>query len=85
MQQLEAIVLLEHQKLSIENPLLRQKIKSLEELNKLYIQSDSLYKIEIMKYKDKISSNENKIKKLKSCQKKIVAGSIVLFILILVL
>ena len=85
MPQLEAIVLLEHQKLSNENPLLKQQIKSLEELNQLYVQTDSLQRKEIGIYKEKVESDDKKIKKLKSTQKKLIIGSsvggIVLFIL----
>ena len=85
MPQLEAIVLLEHQKLSNENPLLKQQIKSLEELNQLYVQTDSLQREEIGIYKEKVESDDKKIKKLKSTQKKLIIGSsvggIVLFIL----
>jgi len=85
MPQLKAIVLLEHQKLSNENPLLKQQIKSLEELNQLYVQTDSLQREEIGIYKEKVESDDKKIKKLKSTQKKLIIGSsvggIVLFIL----
>ena len=89
MPQLEAIVLLEHQKLSNENPLLKQQIASLEELNNLYIKSDSIQKIEIKVYEEKVVSDAKQIKKLKSTQKKLIfgssAGGIVLFILGLIL
>ena len=89
MPQLEAIVLLEHQKLSNENPLLKQQIKSLEELNQLYEKSDSIQKEEINLYKDKVASDEKKIQRLKSTQKKTIIGSsvggIVLFIIGLLL
>ena len=89
MPQLEAIVLLEHQKLSDENPLLKQQIKSLEELNQLYEKSDSIQKDEIKLYKTKVASNEKKIQRLKSTQKKTIIGSsvggIVLFIIGLLL
>lgn len=89
MPQLEAIVLLEHQKLSNENPLLKQQIKSLEELNQLYEKSDSIQKDEIKLYKTKVASNEKKIQRLKSTQKKTIIGSsvggIVLFIIGLLL
>lgn len=89
MQQLEAIVLSEHQKLSNENPLLKQQIASLEDLNKLYVISDSLQKIEIQDYQEKVVSDAKKIKKLESSQNKTkvtysVAG-ILLFILGLLL
>lgn len=89
MPQLEAIVLLEHQKLSNENPLLKQQIKSLEELNQLYEKSDSIQKDEIKLYKTKVASDEKKIQRLKSTQKKTIIGSsvggIVLFIIGLLL
>lgn len=88
-QQVTAIIFAEHQKLSIENPLLKEQINSLENLNKLYVQTDSLQRIEINTYENKVISDEKKIKKLKSTQKKLIIGSsvsgIVLFILGLLL
>ena len=75
--------------MSNENPLLKQQIASLEELNQLYVKSDSIQKIEINTYKDKVASDEKKIQRLKSAQKKTIIGSsvggIVLFILGLLL
>ena len=80
-----ALIFVEHQKLKVENPLLKQQILSLEELNKLYLISDSLQKEEIKLYENKVSSDAKKIKKLKSTQKGIIIGStvggIVLFII----
>ena len=84
-----ALIFNEHQYLSIENPLLKQQIKSLEELNQLYINSDSIQRIEINTYQEKVASDEKKIRQLKSTQKKIILGSsvggIILFILGLIL
>lgn len=84
-----SLIFNEHEKLSNENPLLKQQIKSLEELNQLYIKSDSIQKIEINLYKDKVASDEKRIQKMKSTQKKTVLGAsvsgIVLFILGLIL
>ena len=84
-----ALIFLEHSKLKEENPLLKQQIISLENLNKLYEKSDSFRTQEINIYKDKVNSDEIKIKKLKSTQKKIITGSsiggIILFILGLLL
>lgn len=75
--------------MSTENPLLKQQIISLEELNQLYIKSDSIQKIEINSFKDKVASDEKTIQQLKSTQKKTIIGSsvggIVLFILGLLL
>lgn len=89
MQQVTAIIFAEHQKLSNENPLLKQQIKSLEELNELYVKSDSIQKVEINLYKDKVNSDEKKIQKLKSAQKNTVLvdsiGGVILFILGLIL
>ena len=71
--------------MSNENPLLKQQIKSLEELNQLYVKSDSIQRIEINNYKDKVASDEKQIRKLKSAQKRTIFGAslggIVLFIL----
>ena len=84
-----ALIFSEHQKLTIENPLLKQQIKSLEELNQLCLKSDSIKNEEMNLYKDKVASDEKTIKKLKSTQKKTIIGSsvggIVLFILGLIL
>ena len=89
MPQLEAIVLLEHQKLSNENPLLKEQVSSLEKLNQLYVKTDSLHREEIKTYKNKVASDEKKIQHLKSTQKKTIIGAsvggIVLFILGLIL
>lgn len=88
---LKAISLIfnEHEKLSIENPLLKEQILSLEKLNQLYVKTDSLQKEEIVLYKDKVASDDIKIQRLKSTQKKLIIGSsvggIVLFILGLIL
>lgn len=84
-----ALIFNEHEKLSIENPLLKEQINSLEELNQLYVKTDSLQKEEIKVYQEKVVSDEKKIQHLKSTQKKLVIGSsvggIVLFILGLIL
>ena len=88
-QQVTAIIFLEHQKLSNENPLLKQQIKSLEELNELYVKTDSIQKVEIKTYDNKVTENSKQIKKLKKNQKRIIIGSsiggILLFILGLIL
>ena len=79
----------EHEKLSIENPLLKQQISALEQMNELNLKVDSIRRIEIQDYKNDILSKEKQIKKLESTQKKIIFGSsvggIVLFILGLLL
>ena len=84
-----SLIFNEHEKLSKENPLLKQQINSLEKLNQLYIESDSLQKEEILLYKDKVVSDEKQIQHLKSSRKKLIVGSsvgsIVLFILGLIL
>jgi len=89
MQQVTAIILAEHQKLSNENPLLKQQINSLEELNQLYVKTDSIQKVEIRTYKNKVASDEKKIQRLKSAQKKTIigysVGGVILFILGLIL
>lgn len=89
MQQVEALIFVEHQKLSYENPLLKQQINSLEELNQLYVKTDSIKSIEIDNLKERVASDANKIQQLKSTQKKTILGAsvggIVLFILGLLL
>ena len=88
-QQVTAIIFSEHQKLSNENPLLKQQIKSLEELNELYVKTDSIQKVEIKTYDNKVTEDSKQIKKLKKNQKRIIIGSsiggILLFILGLIL
>lgn len=89
MRQVEAIIFAEHQKLSEENPLLKQQILSLKELNNLYIKSDSIKQSEIDLYKDEVNSCEKKIQKLKSSNRKTILGAsisgILLFIIGLIL
>lgn len=84
-----ALICAEHNKFSIENPLLKQQIKSLEELNQLYINTDSIRKEEIKLYNEKVASNEKQIQHLESSRRNILNGSIVggivLFILGLIL
>ena len=88
---LKAISLIfnEHEKLSNENPLLKEQIASLEKLNQLYVKSDSIQKVEVDTYKEKVASDDKKIQRLKSTQKKLLIGSsvggILLFILGLLL
>ena len=89
MQQVEALIFVEHQKLSYENPLLKQQINSLEELNQLYVKTDSIKNIEIDNLKDRVASDANKIQRMKSAHKKTIlgfsVGSVCLFILGLIL
>ena len=84
-----AIIFTEHEKLSIENPLLKQQINSLTELNQLYQQTDSIRNSEIVIYKDKVAADDKLIQQLKSSRNNIVklscVGGIVLFILGLIL
>ena len=67
-----SLIFNEHEKLSIENPLLKEQILSLEKLNKLYIKTDSLQKEEIVLFKEKVASDDIKIQRLKSTQKKLL-------------
>ena len=89
MPQVEVLIFVEHQKLSNENPLLKQQINSLEELNQLHIKTDSIKTVEIDNLKERVASDANKIQRLKSTQKKTILGAsvggIVLFILGLLL
>lgn len=89
MPQLTAIIFAEHQKLSNENPLLKEQITSLERLNQLYVESDFLRMEEIKNLKIQVASDEKKIQQMKSTQKKTIIGSsvggVVLFIIGLLL
>ena len=69
--------MLEHQKLSIENPILKEKIKSLEEMNFVCEQSSKIREQEIKMYEEKISSDAIKINKLKNKNTNILTGGIV--------
>lgn len=84
-----ALIFVEHQKFTVENSLLKEEIISLNEINSIFEQQDSLQNIEINILKDRINSDAIKIKKLESSRKNIIFGSsvggIVLFILGLVL
>jgi len=84
-----ALIFNEHSKLSIENPLLKQEIKSLTELNQLYVKTDSIKNKELNVYKEKVAVDDKLIQQLKSTQKKTLLGTsvggILLFILGLLL
>ena len=84
-----SIILAEHQKFTEENPLLKQQITNLKELNYLYVQSDSIHKIEIKDLTKRVESDKKTIQKYKSNQKKTLigasAGGILLFIIGLIL
>ena len=68
---------------------MKEQVASLEKLNQLYVKTDSIQKIELNLYKERVVSDEKKIQRLKSTQKKLIYGSsvggIVLFILGLLL
>jgi len=84
-----ALIFAEHQKLSVENSLLKEEIASLNELNTLFEKSDSIQNVELKIYKEKVNSDAKKIEKLKSSQKKTIfassVGGIILFIIGLIL
>lgn len=81
-----ALIFAEHQKLLIENPLLKKQITDYQNLTSLYEKQDSLRTQEIQAYKE---DTKKQVRKLKNTQKKIIIGStlsnIVLFILGLIL
>ena len=66
-----------------------KQINSLEELNGLYIKTDSIKTIEITDLKNRVESDNKKIQRLKSTQKKTIfgasVGGVILFILGLIL
>lgn len=84
-----ALIFSEHEKLTVENGLLKEQINSLEELNSLYERTDSIQRQEIFIYKERVASDAIKINKLESSRKKILGGScvggIILFIIGLIL
>ena len=70
-----ALLLAEHQKLSIENPILKEKVKALEEQNLICEQSNNIKDQEIKIYEEKAASNVTEINKLKNKNKNILVGS----------
>lgn len=84
-----ALICAEHEKLSIENSLLKEENKSLDELNQLYIVSDSIQWMEIKELQKQVLSDGQLINQLekekKNWWKSSIAGGIVLFILGLML
>ena len=66
-----ALIFADHARLEKENELLKQKTKSLLDLNDLYVQSDSLKTYEIDLYKEKSKDDERTIKRLKKSRKTI--------------
>lgn len=80
-----AIICAENQKLNNENPLLKEQIKSLQKLNNLYVESDSLRKVETDLYKNELNRSLKNIEKIKKSRRNIIIGSsiggIVLFII----
>ena len=80
-----ALIFAEHQKLSIENPLLKEEIQYYKELNQICEERDSIHKKEIDIYSQELSNANKHIKKLKSTQKKIIicstVGGIVLLLI----
>lgn len=82
------LIFAEHEYLSIENPLLKEQIKSLEELNQLYIKTDSVRKEELYEYEKQINSDKETIKGLRKTNKIAVgisAGSVFLLLISLIL
>lgn len=85
MPQAEAILLLDHQRLTTENLLLKDQILNYKNLDILHQKQDSLKTQEIFLYKEELKTTTKQVRKLKSTQKKLILGStlgsIVLFIL----
>lgn len=54
--------------------MLKDKVKSLEELNQLYVHSDSLQRREIIEYQRTLDFANKNLQKLKSSRKKIIIG-----------
>ncbi len=76
-----ALIFAEHEKLSIENPLLKEKVLALEELNQYYEKNDSLQNQKLMLYEEKIKSDAKKYKKLKTFS---IIGGILLILIRLI-
>lgn len=84
-----SLIFSEHEKLSIENPLLKQQIKYFEEYNKLYVKTDSIKNEEIKSLQNEMIYKTVEMKNLESTQKKFIIFSsingIILFIIGLLL
>ena len=84
-----SIICAEHQKLSNENALLKSEVSLLDKLVSSYMESDSIYREEVLIYQTKVNDDSIKIQKLEKKQKNTVIGSsiggIILFIIGLIL
>ena len=79
-----AIIFIEHERLSIENPLLKKKIYNLEEIINSYAKSDSIQRNTIKSQEKIISSKNKKIKTLKtSCNISLGINGILLILILL--
>lgn len=80
-----ALIFNDHARLEKENGLLKSEIKSLKDLNEVYVQSDSLKSYEIDLYKEKSKDDERTIKRLKKSRKTISIGAGIGGVLLLIL
>lgn len=84
-----ALLLAEHSQLSVENPILKNKIQALEKLNLICEESNKIKDQEIQLYQNEIDSNAIKINKLQKQKSNIIIGSsiggLLLFIIGLIL
>ncbi len=85
MRKATVIIFTEYDKLKEENPLLKEKIKYLQEINYICEFSDSLHVEEIKLYKEDLNLKDKKIKKLKNSNKSTIVGGVILFIIGLLL
>ena len=64
------LIFLEHEKYTKEVPLLNKKIETLEEINKSWLHTDSIRRINEKQYNDIIKKDSIKITQLQSSHKK---------------
>ena len=58
------LIFIEHKKLSEEVPLLEEEILQLKEINRSWISTDSIRRLEVKFYEDLVQTNNKKIKRL---------------------
>ena len=69
------IIFVERDKLEKENSLLKKEVGSYKELEKTYVQSDSLKSYQIELYREKLYEDERAIRKIKRSRTGILIGS----------
>lgn len=85
LRKITAIIFVEHEYLTNENSLLKDKIKRLQEVNEICEKTDSVHLEEIKIQNQELTSKDKQIKKLKNTNKTSILGGVLLFIIGLLL